>query len=123
MEEQHQPELRWRQLEAFYSRVIRVIEQRLKSTEDMYTSTRPNEFRASKGYHCLEKAEYSRICGAKRKLFADVVPLELILNWEQTGIKMVPCSTWTMEQQSAKRVEVIGLMINARSQQFSADLW
>ena len=37
------------------------------------------------------------------------VTLELILNWDQTGMKMVPCSMWTMEQQGAKRVEVIGV--------------
>ena len=25
-------------------------------------------------------------------------PAELILNWDQTGIKIVPSSTWTMEE-------------------------
>ena len=37
------------------------------------------------------------------------IPAELILNWDQTGIKFVPCCTWTMEQQGTKRVEVIGV--------------
>ena len=36
------------------------------------------------------------------------VPPELILNWDQTGIKIVPCSTWTMDQCGAKRVEMVG---------------
>ena len=36
------------------------------------------------------------------------IPPELILNWDQTGIKIVPSSTWTMDQQGVKRVEVGG---------------
>ena len=53
----------------------------------------------------------------RKKLFlADVVatvtmeeiPPELILNWDQTGIKIVPCSTWTMDRRGVKRVEMIG---------------
>ena len=59
-------------------------------------------------------AEFAEL---KENFLADVVatvtmeeiPLELILNWDQTGIKMVPCSTWPMEQQGAKREEVIGV--------------
>ena len=59
-------------------------------------------------------ANFSKL---KQSFLADVVatvtmediPPELILNWDQTGIKMVPCSTWTMEQRGAKRVEMIGV--------------
>ena len=36
------------------------------------------------------------------------VPPELILNWDQTDIKIVPSSTWTMGRQGVKRVETIG---------------
>lgn len=36
------------------------------------------------------------------------IPAELILNWDQTGIKIVPSSNWTMELQGSKRVEMIG---------------
>lgn len=36
------------------------------------------------------------------------IPPELILNWDQTGIKIVPTTTWTMERRGTKRVEVIG---------------
>ena len=36
------------------------------------------------------------------------IPPELILNWDQTGIRIVPSNTWTMDQQGAKRVEVCG---------------
>ena len=37
------------------------------------------------------------------------IPAELILNWDQTGIKLVPCSSWTMEKQGEKRVEMAGV--------------
>ena len=36
------------------------------------------------------------------------IPMELVLNWDQTGIKIVPSSNWTMERQGSKRVELIG---------------
>ena len=36
------------------------------------------------------------------------IPAELILNWDQTGIKIVPSATWTMDRQGAKRVDVCG---------------
>ena len=37
------------------------------------------------------------------------IPPELILNWDQTGIKIVPSSTWTMNRRGARRVEVVGV--------------
>ena len=37
------------------------------------------------------------------------IPFELILNWDQTGVKIVPSSNWTMEVSGSKRVEIQGL--------------
>ena len=37
------------------------------------------------------------------------VPPELILNWDQTGIKFVPNSSWMMARQGAERVELVGV--------------
>jgi len=37
------------------------------------------------------------------------IPPQLILNWDQTGIKIVPSSSYTLEQEGARRVEVVGL--------------
>ena len=42
------------------------------------------------------------------------VPAELILNWDQTGINLVPVYSWTMNRSGAKRVEVKG--VNDRRQ-------
>ena len=35
------------------------------------------------------------------------IPLELILNWDQTGIKIVPTTIWIMERCGTKRVGVV----------------
>ena len=36
------------------------------------------------------------------------IPAELILNWDQTGIRLIPASSSTMKQKGVKRVEVVG---------------
>ena len=33
---------------------------------------------------------------------------ELILNWDQTGIRIVPSSTWTMDREGVSHIEMIG---------------
>ena len=37
------------------------------------------------------------------------VPPELALKWDQTGIHLVPASTWTMDKEGSKRIEVSGV--------------
>ncbi len=37
------------------------------------------------------------------------IPGELVINWDQTGIKLVPSSTWTMEKKGERRVEMVGV--------------
>ena len=37
------------------------------------------------------------------------VPPCLIINWDQTGIKYVPVSNWTMAPYGAKKVEIAGI--------------
>ena len=36
------------------------------------------------------------------------VPPEIIIKWDQTGIKLVPCWSWTTEKRGAKRVQLLG---------------
>ena len=38
----------------------------------------------------------------------DEVPLELIINWDQTALSYVPVSQCTMEEEGAKQVEIDG---------------
>ena len=37
------------------------------------------------------------------------IPDTLIINWDQTGIKMVPVSEWKMDAKGSKEVSVTGL--------------
>ena len=60
------------------------------------------------------EADFSML---KKSFLADVfttvtmedVPPELILNWDQTGIKLVPSSSWTMALRGSGRVEMTGV--------------
>ena len=36
------------------------------------------------------------------------VPAELVLNWDQTAIKIVPSTSRTMEKRASRRVEIFG---------------
>ena len=37
------------------------------------------------------------------------IPEDLILNWDQTGIHLVPVSEWMMEKQGTKNIIVTGV--------------
>ena len=37
------------------------------------------------------------------------IPPSLIFNWDQTGLHLVPSSSWTMARKGSKRVEMIGM--------------
>ena len=62
------------------------------------------------------KSSVKDFAKAKKEFLQEVVstvemediPPELIMNWDQNGIKMVPTTTWTMERKRSKRVEVVG---------------
>ncbi len=47
--------------------------------------------------------------GVTTAVTREEIPPELTLNWDQTGIKFIPCSSWTMEKRGEKRVEMIGV--------------
>ena len=34
------------------------------------------------------------------------IPLDLIINWDQTGMQYAPVSAWTMEKEGSKRLEI-----------------
>ena len=42
----------------------------------------------------------------KSVVTVEEIPDELILHWDQTGIHLVPTSSWTLERQGSKRVEI-----------------
>ena len=63
------------------------------------------------------KVEPSQFKELKEQFLLDIkvvvemgnVPSDLILNWDHTGINIVPSSTWTMEAKGSKKVAAIGL--------------
>ena len=83
------------------------------------------------GYHLLSRMKFVRrkattakskyapedFAALKRDFLNDVaavvtmedVPPELVLNWDQTGIHLVPASTWTMDKEGSKCIEVSGV--------------
>lgn len=38
---------------------------------------------------------------------SNAVPLQLIINWDQTGVKLVPVSSWTMAESGSKQIPVV----------------
>ena len=70
-----------------------------------------------KGTTAKSKVTNENFLQQKRQFLADLVaivemeeiPGELILNWDQTGIKMVPSNGYTMEQEGEKQVEITGM--------------
>jgi len=36
------------------------------------------------------------------------IPPELIFNWDQTGINLVPSPLWTLDKKGKKRIDVAG---------------
>ena len=53
------------------------------------------------------KGEY--LINIKAVVMLKEITDELIINWDQTGIKYVPVSEWTMVQYKSKRVETAGV--------------
>lgn len=78
---------------------------------------------------CYERANFklnvfpADFKAIKQQLLIDIksvvvmeeIPEALILNWDQTAMKIFPSSSWTMEKKETKCVEIA---INVRSLQF-----
>ena len=62
----------------------------------------------------LSGEEYDRIrnayvMGIVTKARSGNIPPQLIINWDQTGLNVVPTSSWTMHEAGSRRVEIMGL--------------
>ena len=44
----------------------------------------------------------------KKAVTRGKIPPELVINWDQTGVNVVPSSQWTQEERGSSRVEVAG---------------
>jgi hypothetical protein len=54
-----------------------------------------------------EKDKYLKSIKSKVEMYK--MPPELVINWDQTGINIVPVSRWTVDVEGAKRVEITGI--------------
>ena len=54
----------------------------------------------------VKKQYLSDICSM---VVMEDIPEDLIINWDQTGLKYVPVSDWTFAEKGSKRVEIAGL--------------
>ena len=57
----------------------------------------------------FELAKKSYLKRIKRAVVDDKIPAELVINWDQTGVNVVPASQWTQEEKGSSRVEVAGV--------------
>ena len=57
----------------------------------------------------FEQVKQEFLMNIKAVATFEEVPNDLIINWDQTGIKYVPVSEWTMAEYKSKRVEVSGI--------------
>ena len=57
----------------------------------------------------FEKLKHSFLENVVSTVMMEEVPMELVMNWDQTGIKIVPSSCWTMDEQGSQRVEINGI--------------
>ena len=57
----------------------------------------------------FEEEKHQFLFDIKVIVTIEEVPPCLVINWDQTGIKYVPVSNWTMAKQGTKKVEVVGV--------------
>ena len=57
----------------------------------------------------FEELKEQYLLDIKAVTIMEEVPPELILNWDHTGISIVPGCAWTMEVKVCKRVEIAGI--------------
>ena len=54
----------------------------------------------------LEVKKEQFLLHIKATVTLEDTPLDLIINWDQTGMHYVPVSSWTMAKEGSKRVEI-----------------
>ena len=57
----------------------------------------------------IAKLRKSYLLQIKGMVDAHNIPSQLVINWDQAGVKLVPSSNWTLEQEGAERVEIARL--------------
>ena len=58
------------------------------------------------------KAKESFLKSIREMVTMEDIPPELVLNWDQTGLNIIPSSSWTMDQRGQRQIELVGLKDN-----------
>lgn len=45
----------------------------------------------------------------QEEVLSNAIPLQLLFNWDQTGVKLVPVSSWTTAESGSKQIPVVGM--------------
>ena len=59
--------------------------------------------------HDFEHIKQQFLIDIRAVVTLEEIPKDLILNWDHTGLKIVPTSSWTMEEKGRKHVEIVVL--------------
>ena len=57
----------------------------------------------------FEELKVNFLSDVKAVVLMEEIPPSLILNWDHTGLKYVPVSSWTMAKEGAKKVSIAGI--------------
>ena len=75
---------------------MKFVQRKVTMSQSKYTATNFAEVKQKFLDDVVETVEMEEVCP------------ELILNWDQTGIRIVPSSTWTMDREGVSRIEMVG---------------
>ena len=75
---------------------MKFVQRKVTTLQSKYIATNFAEVKQKFLDDVVETVEMEEVCP------------ELILNWDQTGIQVVPSSTWTMEREGVSRIEMVG---------------
>ena len=73
-----------------------------------FVKTRPST-KAKVSVEDLEEKKEQFLLHIKATVTLEDTPLDLIINWDQTGMHYVPVSSWTMAKEGSKRVEICAI--------------
>ena len=57
----------------------------------------------------LESVKVQILNDIRTIVILKVIPMELIINWDQAPIKFVPVSSWTHDKKGTERIQLAGL--------------
>ena len=57
----------------------------------------------------FDQLKFQHLMDIKAIVTMEEIPDDIVVNWDQTAIKYIPSSNWTMDKEGSKRVEVVDI--------------